>query len=112
MDWAQYEPLWRLLVVLVLLALGAWGVGQWLRRRPALVSANRQLRVVTAVAVGTRERVVLLEVEGEKVLIGVSPQGITPLWQKSFAQTLAEQKGASQRAEPREENSAEEQDHR
>lgn len=90
MNWdPQWAPIVRLIGVLVLLVVVAWGISQWLKRRPGGASGNRQLRVITAVAVGTRERVVLLEVEGERVLIGVTPQQITSLWHKGFAQTIA-----------------------
>lgn len=91
MNWdPQLAPLVRLIGVLLLLAVAAWGIGQWLKRRPGSNGGNRQLRIITAVAVGTRERVVLLEVEGEKVLVGVTPQQITPIWKKGFAPTMAE----------------------
>ena len=39
------------------------------------------LRVVTGISVGTRERILVVEVDDEQLLIGVSPAGISRLHQ-------------------------------
>jgi flagellar biosynthetic protein FliO len=62
----------------VLLALA--GCMFLLRRMTALRGANgSHLRVIEALALGARERLVLLDVDGERVLIGVSAGRIQAL---------------------------------
>jgi flagellar biogenesis protein FliO len=89
MDDAMIEPLGRMLIVLLALLLTPWGLNQCLKRRTGAPTGG-QLRIVTAVAVGHRERFVLIELEGERLLVGVTPQGITPLWRPHpFGEALA-----------------------
>ena len=65
-------------LIVVLLALA--GCMFLLRRMTALRGANgTHLRVIEAIALGARERIVLLDVDGERVLIGVSAGRIQPL---------------------------------
>ncbi len=78
-----WEPWWRLLLVLAVLAGGLLLVLRWLQQRGQLLNRNHRLQVLGALAVGTRERVVLLEVDGVRVLVGVTPQQITPLWSET-----------------------------
>lgn len=58
-------------LVLVLLLIGglAWGAQ---RLRLTKGSAGRHLRVVDALSLGTRERLLLVEVDGERLLLGVA----------------------------------------
>ena len=68
------SPLNLLLGVGFLLALvfGAW----WLLRRVGsvpFVSQRSAMKVVTSLPVGPRERVVLIEIAGEQMLLGVAP---------------------------------------
>lgn len=53
----------------------------WLLRRVGRVPglSNQSIRTIAALAVGTRERVVLLEVGGTWVLVGVAPGQVRPL---------------------------------
>lgn len=46
---------------------------------PDAGSGDRALRFLRALPVGTRERVMLIEAEGERMLIGVTAGGITLL---------------------------------
>lgn len=96
MSWeSTLEPLGRLVAVLLPLVLAAWGLSHWLKKR-AQAPGSGQLRIVSALAVGSRERLVLVEVEGERVLIGVTPHAITALWQPhAFAQALAHRQNAA-----------------
>ncbi len=64
-----------LALTLGLIALLAWAV----RRMPALARAQGPLRVLGSTAVGTRERVVLVEVEGVRLVLGVAPGRVTRL---------------------------------
>ena len=72
------------LALLLVLALVV-GLGWLLKRMPG--SSFRQaegLKLVASIAVGAKERVVVLEVNGEQILLGVTAGGISKL------QTLAE----------------------
>ncbi len=65
------------LLFLLLLVVGGW----WLTRRMAGLQpvSGRALRVVASAMVGPRERVVLLDVGGEQLLLGVAPGQVTLL---------------------------------
>lgn len=65
-----------LLAVLAVLGLGAW----WLRRRlqPG-ASRGSGARVIPVAMLGTRERIAVVEFEGRRLLVGVTPQQITML---------------------------------
>lgn len=66
----------------LLLVLGAVFVAAWLLRRVRGLQRARSgegLAVVAELAVGPRERIVLLEVAGERVLLGVAPGGVRAL---------------------------------
>jgi flagellar biosynthetic protein FliO len=53
----------------------------WLYRRYGNISSfNRSnIQVLGGVSLGTREKAILLEVEGEKILVGVTPSQVTRL---------------------------------
>jgi flagellar protein FliO/FliZ len=66
----------------LLLVLGAVFAAAWLLRRVRGMQRTRTaegLTVVAEVAVGPRERVVLVEVAGERVLVGVAPGSVRAL---------------------------------
>ena len=73
-DWTSWA-LSSALVIGLLLALG-----QLLRRLklPAL-GGNRQLKVVSSLALGTKEKLVVVQVGKEQVLLGITPQNISHL---------------------------------
>jgi flagellar protein FliO/FliZ len=71
------------LALVVVLAL-AWGsirlLKAWQDRQAAMPGlAGPPLRFVRALPLGQRERVVLMEAEGERLLLGVTPGGISLL---------------------------------
>ncbi|AEY02418.1 hypothetical protein GU3_13325 [Oceanimonas sp. GK1] len=63
------------LVIGLLLALG-WGLRRL--KLPAL-GGNRQLRVVTSLALGHKEKLVVVQVGEEQWLLGITPQNINRL---------------------------------
>ena len=66
----------------LLLVLAAVFAAGWLLRRARSLQRTRTaegLAVVAEVAVGPRERVVLVEVAGERVLVGVAPGNVRAL---------------------------------
>ena len=65
-----------LMVVLALIFALAW----LYRRYGNITSFNRSnINVLGGVSLGTREKAILLEVEGEKILVGVTPNQVTRL---------------------------------
>ena len=64
-----------LVVVAAIVALG------WFARRvyPGAVHAGRHLRVLAAMPLGARERLMLVEVGGTQLLLGVTAQQVTTL---------------------------------
>lgn len=67
-----------LLAVLIVLAL-VWGLA-WLTRRGALGLLMRQKKVIaieTAVALGERRTLVIVSVEGRRLLLGLAPGHIS-----------------------------------
>ena len=61
--------------------LGAFFGVAWLMKRSGAVGTGGQqvLKLVSSVAVGTRERVVLLEVGGQWIVAGVAPGSVNQL---------------------------------
>lgn len=71
-------------IVALAIVLGlAWlllkGLRRWQDRQLGGAEADRQLRFVRALAVGQRERLMLIEAEGELMLIGVAQNGVSLL---------------------------------
>lgn len=64
------------LAVITVLGLAVW----WLRRRlqPG-ASRGSGARVIPVAMLGTRERIALVEFEGRRLLVGITPQQITML---------------------------------
>lgn len=59
------------LMFLVIIVVAGWWMVQ--RAGGLQIKSGNGLRVVTAISVGTRERVVLIEIAGEQMLLGVAP---------------------------------------
>ena len=84
-----------LLGMIICILLIAWMV----KRFSGLTGmGGRDLKIVSAIAVGTRERVAIVEVRGEQFLIGATPHNISLLHHFSEEQVLASALKAS--AEP------------
>lgn len=58
-----------LIVILVIIAGAVW----LMRRYAPLRSGEGAIRVIGGIALGARERIVLVEVSGERVLVGIAP---------------------------------------
>jgi flagellar protein FliO/FliZ len=70
------------LAALAFVLVLAWAVLRLLRRwqdRAPAADADGQLRFVRALALGPRERAVLIETRGERLLLGVTAGGISLL---------------------------------
>ncbi len=56
--------------------LGALVVFLWLLKRFTPLAGHESLHLVAALSIGPRERLLLIEVQGERLLIGATPQHI------------------------------------
>ena len=65
----------------LLVILGVIAVAAWLAKRFGnfKIGAQGQMKVIGGISLGARERVVLLEVGGEQLLLGVAPGRIQTL---------------------------------
>ena len=65
------------LLFLALIVVGGW----WLVRRAGglQIKSGSGMRIVAALSVGARERVVLIEIAGEQLWLGVAPGQVTLL---------------------------------
>jgi flagellar protein FliO/FliZ len=97
--WTALRSLFAVFVVLALVALCAW-----LLRRGALGSLGRRgpsaVRVETAVPLGERRSLLVVAVEGRRLLLGVTPQQVTLVTElgpssQAFAQALTRAGGQS-----------------
>jgi flagellar protein FliO/FliZ len=84
------------LAVIAVLGLAVW----WLRRRlqPG-ASRGSGARVIPVAMLGTRERIALVEFEGRRLLVGITPQQISMLCEldrTSFAQAQSAAQSAVQ----------------
>lgn len=91
-DWIH--PVTQLALGLGVTAIALWAAFAALRRLQRRQGGRVGLSILGAIAVGTRERVVLLEAEGVRLLIGVTPNTITLLQRlpdrpSPFAERLA-----------------------
>lgn len=69
-------------VLLGLLAvLGLMAVTAWLLRRfgPRQFTSNTAVKIVGGVSVGARERILVVEIAGQWIVVGVTPGRINPL---------------------------------
>lgn len=73
-DVSAFSALWVPLLIVVALAALAW----WLvRSRASLVQRDGPLRLIQIIPVGPRERLLLVELDGRRLLIGATPQSIS-----------------------------------
>jgi flagellar protein FliO/FliZ len=78
------------LIVFLILAVA------WMLRRMGAVPmiGNQTMKVVAGLSVGTREKVMLIEVGGKQILVGVAPGRVSPL--HYFDEPVVESRGASE----------------
>jgi|GEM_PF-1368517 len=76
------------LVILLVLGLG------WLFKKLSLrLPGNRQIKIISALPLGQRERILVIEIQGKQRVIGVTPQSINLLFE--LENPLPEEKLAS-----------------
>ncbi|MEZ5661344.1 MAG: flagellar biosynthetic protein FliO [Burkholderiaceae bacterium] len=75
------QPPMTLWSILVLASLAIAGIVMWLRQRKDLLGRRRAglMQVIDSLPLGPRERVVMIEVDGQRLLIGVTAQAVCQL---------------------------------
>lgn len=81
-----------LAVVLLVLAVISWALKKYM---PGVSQQNSIIRVVGGTSLGTRERVVVLEVSGRWIVVGVSAGQMTALADLEAGQSFASQQSLS-----------------
>ena len=72
--------IWEVALALALVLVVIFAVAWAMRRMvPGAGGANSVLRILAAMPVGPRERLVLVDAAGRQLLLGVTAQQITPL---------------------------------
>jgi flagellar protein FliO/FliZ len=73
-----YRVLGSLLLVLAVLALIAYGLKHW-GRLFGQTNSNDQIQILTRLPLGPKHYLVLIQIQGQQWLLGVSPDGIRML---------------------------------
>ena len=76
---SSLKTLGALVLVLALVLFAAWVARRYLHFLPQGASKNDNIRVISTKALGPKRSIHLLEVEGDKILIGSSENGVTLL---------------------------------
>jgi flagellar protein FliO/FliZ len=86
-DALQYLLSFALVIGLLLATL--WGLRKMQSGAPFLRKNSQRLHTIESLSIGTRQKVVLIQVDGQNLLIGVTPHQITALtvWPSSSANT-------------------------
>ncbi|NRP14438.1 MULTISPECIES: flagellar biosynthetic protein FliO [unclassified Marinobacterium] len=71
------QPLVGLVVTFVILGLVLWGVKALQNKRN--IFGSRSIQIIEAASVGTRERVVIADVGGRRLVLGVTAQNVNLL---------------------------------
>jgi flagellar protein FliO/FliZ len=76
-----------LVVVLAIMALISWGVK---RLMPGVAGQNSVARIVGGVSVGSRERVVVLEIADRWIVVGVAPGQVSTIANLEIGDSLSD----------------------
>jgi flagellar protein FliO/FliZ len=77
LDWLQYLVSFALVIALLLGML--WFLKRLQDKRGLFQRPRQQLQVAESLSIGTRQKVLLLQVGSRQVLLGVTPQAIQVL---------------------------------
>lgn len=78
-DWLSFVT--SFILVIALLGLTLWGLKRFGRMQLQNKSGERSIVIIDSLSLGARQRVVLVESDHHRVLLGVTPQSITGLGQ-------------------------------
>ena len=78
-DWLSFAS--SFLLVIVLLGGTLWGLKRFGRMQLQGRPGRSSLKILQSISVGARQRIVLVEVENQRMLLGITPQSISGLGQ-------------------------------
>lgn len=81
--WEILKMLASLALVLVLMVALLWALRRLQHKLQTSADPTRQMRLVETLSVGPRQKILLMQVDGQRVLIGVTAQQIQSLGQWS-----------------------------
>ncbi len=86
-DWLQYLLSFALVIALLLGSL--WALRK-LQSNAGLMRAkgDARLKVIESLSIGPRQKIALVQVDGQDVLLGITAQSITPLHQSPLRSGL------------------------
>ena len=84
-DWLSF--ILSFLLVIGLLAATLWGLKRFGRMQLQQKSGQASIKVVESLSIGTRQRIVLVESDDQRILVGVTAQSLTGLGQWSTNRT-------------------------
>lgn len=83
----------KIVISLALVILLVLGLGWMFKKLSLRMPGNRQIKVICALPLGQRERILVIEIQGKQRVIGVTPQNINLLFE--LESPLPEEKLAS-----------------
>ena len=83
----------KIVISLALVILLVLGLGWMFKKLSLRMPGNRQIKVICALPLGQRERILVIEIQGKQRVIGVTPQQINLLFE--LENPLPEEKLAS-----------------
>lgn len=83
----------KIVISLALVILLVLGLGWMFKKLSLRLPGNRQIKVICALPLGQRERILVIEIQGKQRVIGVTPQNINLLFE--LENPLPEEKLAS-----------------
>jgi len=78
-DWVSFVS--SFLLVILLLGATLWGLKRYGRMQFQKQSGDAKLSIVDSLSVGTRQRIALIETDGQRILVGITPHSISGLGQ-------------------------------
>lgn len=78
-DWVSFVL--SFLLVIALLGATLWGLKRFGRMQLQNQSGQASIKLIDSFSLGARQRIILIESDDQRVLVGISPQSITGLGQ-------------------------------
>jgi len=78
-DWVSFVL--SFLLVIALLGATLWGLKRFGRMQLQNQSGQASIKLIDSFSLGARQRIILVESDDQRVLVGISPQSITGLGQ-------------------------------
>ena len=80
-DWVSFVL--SFLLVIALLGATLWGLKRFGRMQLQNQSGQASIKLIDSFSLGARQRIILVESDDQRILVGISPQSITGLGQWS-----------------------------